>query len=1024
MSRASTTRPSAASASARETGRLRLPAKVLCPTPGNAVARTRLFQALDALTEAPIGWLHAAAGSGKTTLLTTYLAARQRRVVWYDVDVGDTDVVSVFHYLRLAAENLLGASVELPLPRPAAPAAQRVFARRFFEALFAHLPRDTCIVFDNYQEAHGEPLWNELFRELCAVVSPRVRILVASRSAPPASLARYFANDELRLLSNTDLRFDEHEVQQLLHDRKAAPQIDSAHLLALTGGWTVAVALLVKWHSAHAHFAHGPLTRGPDDELQAVFDFLACEVFAQLDAASRVLLPPLALLPSFTAAMAVELTGRHDVVPMLQKLQREQLLVERQGEDRFRLHDLLRVFLLQRQLSTEDAACRCVLSVRAAWLLAGDDQFSAAAELLIESHSWTDLADLVEQHAPVLAAQTRLATLAGVLGRMPALQRQARPWLLYWHAASVLGQHGSEAQLLAERAFHDFRAAGDVSGVLLSWALVVQTIITTGEALHPLDEWLETRTALGLCEPTPEIAVKVALSEVLARGFRDGSTASALAAADRALELVSHHGTHDDRLLASASAKVVYLWSGQTERIFDLQRCALDPLAQIMKHQFDSAWALSKADLKTAAREAERGLAIAESSGVDVWSYLLQGGRALSAIGRRDFGLAKRLLDSMIGDPVNSFRLGYHAYIRGWLEFEQGDVEAALRWNQEGLRTARRVGFGLGLYCGASSQVIYEAARGDAGAVRQALSELSVSLGPAPSPFFATAADIARMYARLCAGDHSEADLRAALKRARRFGYGLFLGSRVVRRLVTAALEYDIETEHALELLKGYELEAGPEAYLTAAWPWPVKIRALGPLQIDIDQRPVQFGRKPPSVLLALLKVLASASEPIPLERLQSALWPGYRDRAPRGSVDTALYRLRKLLGSDATIITENGRAALHPQLCWTDTRALSLVCDRIEELACSGGAPLERSQVEHYQRKLLDLYRGPLGNDDDPAAVIRAREYFRRRFARATRELEHVWLRLGETTRAARWVALASARDGQQFFESARIGE
>ena len=126
---------------------------MLCPDSGSAIPRERLFRALDDRNGKPITWLHAPAGAGKTTLLSTYLRARQVPVLWYDVDAGDADASSVFHYTRLGAEALLGGAVDLPVPRPGSPDGQRVFVRRFFEALFRQLPPGTHLVFDNYQDA-------------------------------------------------------------------------------------------------------------------------------------------------------------------------------------------------------------------------------------------------------------------------------------------------------------------------------------------------------------------------------------------------------------------------------------------------------------------------------------------------------------------------------------------------------------------------------------------------------------------------------------------------------------------------------------------------------------------------------------------------------------------------------------------------------------------------------------------------------------------------------------------------------
>ena len=140
--------------------------------------------------------------------------------------------------------------------------------------------------------------------------------------------------------------------------------------------------------------------------------------------------------------MATELTGRSDAVALLSKLRRDYLLVERHGESSFRLHDLLRMFLLERGALERDETTQVALSVRAAWLLAESDQFPAAVELLAACRSWGTLGDLAEKHAPVLARQGRVATLYAALELMPPALRDARAWLVFWRAVFMLGHDG------------------------------------------------------------------------------------------------------------------------------------------------------------------------------------------------------------------------------------------------------------------------------------------------------------------------------------------------------------------------------------------------------------------------------------------------------------------------------------------------------------------------------------------------------------------------------------------------------
>src|SRR5689334_7835758 len=83
--------------------RASLPAKASLPRLTNAVPRARVFRILDRALASGAAWIAAPAGAGKTTAVASYLAARGRPAVWYDVDATDTDVANVFLYLARGA---------------------------------------------------------------------------------------------------------------------------------------------------------------------------------------------------------------------------------------------------------------------------------------------------------------------------------------------------------------------------------------------------------------------------------------------------------------------------------------------------------------------------------------------------------------------------------------------------------------------------------------------------------------------------------------------------------------------------------------------------------------------------------------------------------------------------------------------------------------------------------------------------------------------------------------------------------
>ena len=203
------------------------------------------------------------------------------------------------------------------------------------------------------------------------------------------------------------------------------------------------------------------------------------EILDRLDVESRAFLLEIALLPHFSAEMAARLTGRQGARALLDQLERSHLLLDRHEDGQYRVHDLFRAFLLEHGRLHHPRDERRRLQATAAHLLAEHGYFDVASSLLAESEEWPALVQIIEQKAPELAAQGRLATIATAIERIPAAARAGHPWLLLWSATSGLGRT-DDAQALAERAFHEFKAAGDVVGEMLSWALITQSIVVTG----------------------------------------------------------------------------------------------------------------------------------------------------------------------------------------------------------------------------------------------------------------------------------------------------------------------------------------------------------------------------------------------------------------------------------------------------------------------------------------------------------------------------------------------------------------
>jgi ATP/maltotriose-dependent transcriptional regulator MalT len=92
-------------------------AKLSRPRAAKVLARSRLFERLDEARGRPVVWVAGPPGSGKTTLISTYLASRRLSGLWYQIDAGDSDLATFFHYLGLAVQQAVSRH-HTPRPPP------------------------------------------------------------------------------------------------------------------------------------------------------------------------------------------------------------------------------------------------------------------------------------------------------------------------------------------------------------------------------------------------------------------------------------------------------------------------------------------------------------------------------------------------------------------------------------------------------------------------------------------------------------------------------------------------------------------------------------------------------------------------------------------------------------------------------------------------------------------------------------------------------------------------------------------
>ena len=207
-------------------------------------------------------------------------------------------------------------------------------------------------------------------------------------------------------------------------------------------------------------------------------------------------------------------------------------------------------------------------------------------------------------------------------------------------------------------------------------------------------------------------------------------------------------------------------------------------------------------------------------------------------------------------------------------------------------------------------------------------------------------------------GDWSAAlaALSAGLGLGREHGYRhfYFWPRETLSNLFCVALEHGIEPECVTELIAWNKMPAPRSGLARIAWPWPVKVFALGELRIEIDGNPLAFVGKVQKAPLNLFKLLiALGGHAVAEHVLEEALWPDSEGDAGKQALATTLNRLRKLIGPE--VITRHGGVlSINADVVWCNAQAL---------LALIAAQPADRvAALSAIER----LYRGPFLSADE----------------------------------------------------------
>jgi DNA-binding SARP family transcriptional activator len=965
-------------------------AKLNRPKLFGALPRERLFSMLDQHRAHPVVWVGGPPGVGKTTLVASYLEKRQLRGYWYQVDSGDADPATFFYYLGLGAGDAASAKGKpLPMLTPEYLSDLAGFSRRFFRELFNRLPRPGVLVLDNCQGVADDAKVHSLLVDSIQEIPEGINVIFISRGEPPSVYARLLANQTVALFDSRKLQLTFEETRAIASATLSADDALVDTLYRQSEGWAAGLTLMLE------RVRRNGITPGhlEAETREAVFNYFAGEILDRAAPEDRQILISTAFLPRMTPAMAEQVSGSPRAGKLLQQLYRRQLFISRRAgaPPTYQYHDLFRQFLLARAEETYAQPDLKQFANRAAALLEETDQLEEAVGLYLLTKDWNAASHLILRQGACLLAQGRGQTLREWVSALPSEHVASAPWLAYWYGMSLIQIDQPAARAELESALVAFERMGDESGQMVTAAGIIESYQHEWSTFAPMDRWIDVLDALlarNARFPSQEAELRV-YSALLIALFRSRPERHRLFSicTERLTALLDAQIDVNPRIVAAGILLMIHFWNLEVDAGRDLMR----RLEVLLRHR--DARALARVfgmnrlafalwlglEHEEAARVLDEAVSLADGNGLTATEAFLFFGRHQLAMGRGDRAAIESNIQKLKPILNPSRRLGQSVLLRAMTDHTllQGNAAAAVALGKDAVSVVDEAAT-------RPMQAIWRFSLAAALAEDRKHQDALACLDEARALIRGTAfakllrdCDFLGAYVALAHGDRPSCHrlLTEALAAWQHEGEGshvFILYPGCMAQVCGEALRAGIAVDQARALITRYRL--APPAASDDAWPWPIRIRALGKFIVVKDGVEVSFGRKTQKRPLDLLQALiALGGVDVPVNALTEALWPDAEGDAAYHSFENTLYRLRQLLGPESVLVLAGGKLSLDTKRCWVDVWAF-------EQLSAQARA--DTGEMESNLQCLLELYRGHfLAHEPDKPWALGSRESLREKF-------------------------------------------
>lgn len=446
------------------------------------VTRNRLIELLREGQAKRLSLIHAPAGFGKTTLAVQWqrlLRADGVAVAWLSLDRDDNDVVWFVSHLIEAVhrvEPILTADLVDVLEQHSDDAQRYVLTELVNQ--IAERRRPLAIVLDDWHVIE-DPKAAGALEFLLDAGPDNLHLIVTSRTRSPA-VGRLRVRNQVTEIDATQLRFDRTESAAFLLDINALPldSEDVHRLWSSTDGWIAALQLATL--SLRDSDDPARLIRGFSGRHHSIGDYLAENVLDALPSELLEFLLTTSICDRLCGDLAAAVSGQPRGQALLEELERRDMFLRPLDDNRewFRYHHLFAGYL-RRRLERDHFDRIVTLHRTASAWFAEHGLLSEAVTHALAAGDESGAVDLVEPRAMHLVEHSRMATLLGLVNKLPKALLPGRPTLqiaIAW--ANCLLQRGRPAQIALDHVRAALAGATDPNSTdILGEADVVQAAI-------------------------------------------------------------------------------------------------------------------------------------------------------------------------------------------------------------------------------------------------------------------------------------------------------------------------------------------------------------------------------------------------------------------------------------------------------------------------------------------------------------------------------------------------------------------